>query len=141
MFASARQSYDNATRTSVSGREQEARALSKAARQLEDCIRDWDAPGRSERLDQAIRFNQRLWTLFQTELAHPQHPLPLELRLNVLRLSQFIDKRSFEVLGDPDPSKLKALIDLNRQIAEGLRTEAALASTADGSAPGAASAA
>ena len=122
MFASARQSYDTATKTSVSGRELEARALSKAARQLEECVRDWDSPGRSERLDQAIRFNQRLWTLFQTELARPEHPLPLDLRVNVLRLSQFIDKRSFEVLGDPDPLKLKTLIDLNRQVAEGLRT-------------------
>jgi flagellar protein FlaF len=47
--------------------------------------------------------------------------LPLELRVNLLRLSQFIDKRSFEVMGRPDPSRLKALIDLNRQVAEGLR--------------------
>ena len=121
MFANARQSYDAATKTSVSGRELEARALYKAARQLEDCIRDWDTPGRAERLDLAIRFNQRLWSLFQTELAQPEHPLPLELRVNLLRLSQFIDKRSFEVMGRPDPSRLKALIDLNRQVAEGLR--------------------
>jgi flagellar biosynthesis activator protein FlaF len=123
MFANARQSYDAATKTSVSGRELEARALYKAARQLEDCMRDWDAPGCAERLDEAIRFNQRLWTLFQTQIADPAHPLPLELRINVLRLSQFIDKRSFELLSHPERSKLKALIDLNRNIAEGLRVD------------------
>jgi flagellar protein FlaF len=124
MFASARQAYDAATKTSVSGRELEARALSKAARQLEECAQQWDAPGRAERLDHAIRFNQRLWTLFQTELARPDHPLPVELRINLLRLSQFIDRRTFEILADPEPGKLKALVELNRQVAEGLRTEA-----------------
>lgn len=124
MFANARQSYDAATRTSVSGRELEARALYMAARLLEDCFRDWDAPGRADRLDEAIRFNQRLWTLFQTQLADPAHPLPLNVRVNLLRLSQFIDKRSFELLGHPERSKLKALIDLNRHIAEGLRVDA-----------------
>ena len=124
MFANARQSYDAATKTSVSSRELEARALYKAARQLEDCLRDWDAPGRPDRLDDAIRFNQRLWTLFQTQLADPAHPLPLELRLNLLRLTQFIDKRSFDILSHPERSKLKALIELNRNIAEGLRVDA-----------------
>jgi len=122
MYASARQAYDSATRTAVSGRELEARALSKAARQLEDCARDWGQPGHATRLDEAIRFNQRLWTILQTELAQPEHPLPLELRINLLRLSQFIDRRSFEVLADPKPGALKALVDLNRNIAEGLRT-------------------
>ena len=121
MFNSARQAYETATKTSVSGRELEAQALSKAARRLEECMLEWDAPGRADRVDEAIRFNQRLWTLFQTELGRPDHPLPVELRVNLLRLSQFIDRRSFEILTDPDPSKLKALINLNRQVAEGLR--------------------
>jgi flagellar protein FlaF len=124
MFADPRQAYDTAMRTSVSGRELEARALSKAARQLEECMQDWDSPGRAERLDQAIRFNQRLWTFFQTELARPDHPLPVELRVNLLRLSQFIDRRSFDVTANPNPSALKALVDLNRQMAEALRTGA-----------------
>lgn len=138
MFVNARQSYDAATKTSVSGRELEARALYNAARQLEDCVRDWDAPGRADRLDHAIRFNQRLWTLFQVELAQPEHPLPLDLRLNLLRLSQFIDKRSFEVISSPEPSKLKALIALNRQVAEGLRSGAAVESAVVEEAPKAA---
>ena len=125
MFANARQSYEEGTKTSVSGREIEARALSKAAHLLQECVQQWDAPGRSARLDEAIRFNQRLWSVFQAELARKDHELPLELRVNLLRLSQFIDKRSFEVLSDPAPTKLQALIDLNRNIAEGLRMEPA----------------
>jgi len=121
MYANARQAYDTATKTAVSGRELEARALYKAARLLEDCVRDWDTPGNGERLDQAIRFNQRLWTMFQTEMARADHALPLELRINLLRLSQFIDRRTFEVMSEPEASKLRALIDLNRQIAAGLQ--------------------
>jgi len=130
MYASARQAYDSATRTAISGRELEARALSKAARQLEECARDWDRPGTPARLDEAIRFNQRLWSILQTELASPEHPLPLELRINLLKLSQFIDRRSFEVLAEPKPGALEALIQLNRTIAEGLRAGAPQAEAA-----------
>jgi flagellar protein FlaF len=124
MFADARQAYDGGTKTSVSGRELEARALTKAARQLEECLRQWESPDRPERLDRAVRLNQQLWTLFQTELARPDHGLPVALRVDLLQLSRFIDRRSFEVLGDPDPAKLEALIRLNRQVADGLRGEA-----------------
>ena len=48
MFANARRTYESGTKAAPSGRELEAAALFKAARQMEACRRDWDAPGRSQ---------------------------------------------------------------------------------------------
>jgi len=39
-----------------------------------------------------------------------------------LRLSAFVDKRTFQVMAEPSPDKLQALIDINRNIAAGLST-------------------
>jgi len=122
MFASARRAYESGTRAAPSGRELEAAALFKAARQLEACQRAWDEPGRAQRLAEALRYNQRLWTFFQTELASNDSPLPVELRQNLLRLSAFVDRRTFELMARPDASGLQALVEIDRNIASGLAT-------------------
>jgi len=120
MFASAKRTYESGSRAAPSGRELEAAALFKAARQIEVCQREWDVPGRAQRLDEALRYNQRLWTFFQGELAADDCPLPAELRRNLIRLSSFIDRRTFEMMGAPTTDGLQALIDINRNIATGL---------------------
>lgn len=120
MFQNAQQAYEQGSKTTNSGRQIEARALFKAARMLEACRSGWEEPDRRERLNEALRLNMKLWTLFQTELAHPDHELPLDLRTDLLRLSAFVDRRTFQVMSQPDPEKLQALIDINRNIAMGL---------------------
>jgi flagellar protein FlaF len=120
MYANARSAYDTAARATESSRELESAALFKAARLLDACRQSWDAGDRARRLDEALQHNLRLWTFFQTELANPEHGLPVELRLNLLRISTFIDRRTFEIMADPDPAKLQALIDINRHVASGL---------------------
>lgn len=124
MFASARRTYESGTKAAPSGRELEAAALFKAARQLEACRREWDAPGHAQRLDEALRYNQRLWTFFQAELSAPECPLPLELRRNLIRISGFIDKRTFEMMAAPTEQGLQALIEIDRNIAAGLSQQA-----------------
>ena len=120
MFNSARQAYEQGAKTAVTNRQLEAAALFKSARVLEACQRAWDQPGRAASLDEALRNNMRLWTLFQAELARPEHEMPLEMRVNLLKLSRFVDKRTFEMMADPQPEKLQALIDINRNIGSGL---------------------
>jgi flagellar protein FlaF len=124
MFASARRTYESGTRAAPSGRELEAAALYKAARQFEACRRDWDGPGHAQRLEAALRYNQRLWTFFQGEIAADDCALPRELRRNLLLLSAFIDRRTFEVMAAPTPGALQALIEIDRNIAAGLSTPA-----------------
>ena len=120
MFRSVAQAYETVTRGSAQGRQLEAEALFKAARLLDACRMHWAAADRRERLAEALRFNQRLWTLFQTDLARPGHALPADMRVNLLRISAFMDRRTFEIMANPAPEKLQALIDINRNIALGL---------------------
>lgn len=123
MFRNPMQTYEEASKTTDSNRKLEAQALFKAARMLEECQTGWNSPDISSRLEAALRYNQRLWTFFQGELLDPGHALPSELRQNLLQISGFIDKRTMEVLAEPGPDKLKALIDINRHIASGLNGE------------------
>lgn len=122
MYRNAQNAYDLGAKTSASGRELESAALFKAARLLEACRQRCEDPANARTVVEALRFNQRLWTFFQSELANPSHPMPRDLRVNLLRLSAFIDKRTLEMLGEPTSQGLQALIDTNRHIAEGLAT-------------------
>jgi flagellar protein FlaF len=122
MYGNVRQAYDSGVKATESSRALESAALYKCARLLEECRVRWNEPDVEKRLDDAIRRNLRLWSIFQAELAAPDHQMPVSLRLNLLRLSAFIDQRSLDVLEDPKPEKLQALIDIDRQIASGLAT-------------------
>jgi flagellar protein FlaF len=72
-------------------------------------------------LDEALRYNQQIWSIFQGELLKEDNPLPRQLREDILSLSVFIDKRIFEVMNSPDPEKLNVIVNINLNIAAGLR--------------------
>src|SRR5262249_50386389 len=55
--------YEAGAKTAVTNRELEATALFKAARKLEACLPRWGDPGHGALLDEALRYNLRLWTL------------------------------------------------------------------------------
>jgi len=117
------QAYQAVEKKTLSGRETEARILTQAALMLKECQRNWDTQDRRTRLDEALRFNQRIWSIFQAELVKEDNPLPNKLRVDLLRLSGFVDKRIFEVLARPTPEKLSIIIDINHNIAAGLRNQ------------------
>ncbi|MDA8083979.1 MAG: flagellar biosynthesis regulator FlaF [Nitrospiraceae bacterium] len=123
MYATANQldTYRTVQKTTMSGREIEAAALTKAALRLKDCQNNWEAEDRNSMLAEALRLNQMVWTIFQSELAKEDNPLPKQLKQDILSLSIFIDKRIIEVLSDPLPEKLNIIIDINMNIAAGLR--------------------
>lgn len=122
MYGDPRNAYEDAARTTSSSRELEANALYKAARLLESSVQDWEAPDHRVRLNEALRHNQKLWTFFQAELSENSNPLPSDLRSSLLSLSLFVDRRTFEVMVNAEPSKIRVLIDINRHIAAGLST-------------------
>ncbi len=113
--------YESASMETMSGRELEATALTRSANKLGVCRDSWDDADLKIKLAEALRFNQRLWTFFQAELTKEENPLPIELKQNILNLSLFIDKRTFETLAAPSPEKLNILIDINLNLAAGLR--------------------
>ena len=114
--------YESVAKATLSGREIEAAVLTKAAIKLKDCQDNWDAPDRDNRLEEALKYNQRVWSIFQGELSREDHELPKKLRLDILRLAAFIDRRIFETMAFPSPAKLKIVIDINNNLAAGLRS-------------------
>ena len=121
MYKNPLEAYQTVDRTTMSGRETEARVLSQAALKLKDCQDNWDAEDRNARLDEALKYNQRIWSIFQGELVKEDNPLPRQLKQDLLRLGAFIDKRIFETMAYPAPEKLTVVININQNIAAGLR--------------------
>ena len=105
----------------MSGREVEAAVLTKAACKLRECQQNWDKDNREQKLNEALKYNQLIWSIFQGELQKEDNPLGRELRANLLRLSAFVDRQIFEAMGDPAPQKLDMVIEINTNIAAGLR--------------------
>lgn len=67
----------------------------------------------------AIHENRNLWTLFATEVADRDNPLPQELRALIFYLAEFTTIHSRKVLRSE--ATADALIDVNTSIMRGLR--------------------
>jgi flagellar protein FlaF len=119
--------YQSVEKSTASGRQLEASALFRTARALQTAKDAWGTPDGQVKLDEALKLNQRLWTFFQAELAADDNPLPLELKASLLKLVEFIDQRTFEVMAFPAPEKVTILININRNIGAGLATTTATA--------------
>jgi flagellar biosynthesis activator protein FlaF len=118
-------SYQTVQKKTMSGRETEARVLSKAALKLQRCQENWDSKTRRADLEDAFDYNHQIWSIFQAELTKPDHPMDKELRQNILNLSVFVEGRIYETRAYPEPEKLTAIININNGLATGLRTSAA----------------
>ena len=114
-MSNAAQAYARTSTTTASPREIEAQALLKAARQLQEVQANWN--GLDKALDHALLFNRRLWSIFLSAAEGADNPQPLEVRQNI---SVFVMKQTIDIQMNPDPAKLKSLIDINCNIAAGL---------------------
>ncbi|MBO6783115.1 MAG: flagellar biosynthesis regulator FlaF [Alphaproteobacteria bacterium] len=112
--------YRQPSRQGGSPRETEGRALLEAARRLTDAQKE---PVDREALLETVRLNWRLWTIFQSEASSPESPLPDAIKENVIKLCNFVDKQTVDILSKPSPEKLDILISINRNIAAGLLTK------------------
>lgn len=121
MRANPLDAYRNVEKSTLSGRELEASVLNKAAVRLLEIQRNWGTPDFEAELDDALKYNQKVWSFFQSEVTQTDNPLPDEIKQNILALSVFVDRRIFEVMAYPAPEKLDILININRNIAAGLR--------------------
>lgn len=124
MHSNQTAAYREVQKTAMTGRQAEAAVLMKAAALLRHCQANWDAEDRNVHMEKALRFNQLLWSFFQAALVEPENPLPGNLKEDILRLSMFIDQRIFEIIAHPEPEKMTILIEINTNIAEGLREAA-----------------
>ena len=114
------QAYAQTQKSSMSSREIEAMAFTKAALKLEDAkksLDDYDAYA------SALKFNQLLWTIIQADIVDQENQLPPELKANLLSLSIFVDKQTIKALADTDEKNLEVLIGINKHLAEGLMSQ------------------
>jgi flagellar protein FlaF len=69
--------------------------------------------------EEMLLYNKSIWTVIQSEMTE-EHPLPLEIKSNLISLSLFIDNQTDKAIGCRDPKMLDSLININRNIAAGL---------------------
>ncbi len=105
MSANPLDAYQSVEKSTLSGRELEASVLTKAALKLQHVQQHWNEADRDEVLDEALKFNQRVWSFFQSEISQADNPLPAEIKQNILALSVFVDRRIFEVMAYPSSDK------------------------------------
>ena len=115
--------YSTMQKEALSGRELDASVLTRAGLMLKSVKENWDANDRNDRLLEAVKFNQKVWSFFQAELSDPENPLPRDLKENILNLSLFVDKRLFEVIAFPESDKLDIVISIDLNLAAGLQTK------------------
>ena len=116
------QAYAQTQKSALPPREVEAMAFTKAALMLDE------AKGQTEDYDTyaaALKFNQLLWTIIQADIVDAANKLPPQLKANILSLSIFVDKQTVKALSDTNGDHLDSLIDINKNLAEGLLTKPA----------------
>ena len=120
--------YTNIKRMTASPREIEADALTRGAEKLIECCERWDDCERQQLLKDALKYNQKLWTIFQKSLTAKDNPLPKDLKINVMKLGVFIDRQIFLIIAEPSLDKIRSIIDINLSLAKGLSVKVRQAS-------------
>lgn len=120
-YSQAAGAYGQQAKATDDQRELEAQALIKAAAEMQNLIDHWDEVS-PEDLENVISYNRKLWMLFFDAAVENQDDRPLSLRNNIVNLCNFIFKRGLDILTDPKPEKFSVIIEVNREIAAGLRT-------------------
>ena len=105
--------------TTLGPRQLEAHLLLKAAAQLQSFKDNWSYD--EEAVAEALTLNRKLWTILGTSATEDSNPLPPDVKENIGNLTVFVLKRTLEIMDDPSPEKLSALIAINRSLAQGLR--------------------
>lgn len=119
MHHAAASAYGRAAQTGQSPRELEAQLLMRSAQRLQILKDSW-AEGDRDLMD-ALTYNRRIWTVLATAATEPDNPLPDTIKANIAQLAAFIFQRTIAIQIEPAPAKLASLIQINRNIAAGLR--------------------
>lgn len=116
--------YQQAQKLAITPSAAESATLIKAAGILEKAKETiTDAGADLQAFAAALKFNQKFWTVLQADLTSDGNKLSGELKADLLSLSIFVDKQTIKALSDPKPEHLDVLIEINRNIAQGLREQ------------------
>jgi len=118
----ASKAYAKTVKETASPRELEATLLLKAAAQLQAVHDTWrDKP---RKLNDAVLYNRKLWTVLLDSVISEDNKLPVEVRQNIANLGVFVMGETFSLMTTPKREHLVSLININRDIAAGLRGKA-----------------
>lgn len=111
--------YARTAQQTLQGRALEAHVLLKAAARLQGIRDSW--PTRENELSDALLANRKIWTVFVSAMTQSDCQLPNLVRSNIVNLGMFVFNRTLEMSGNARPEQLTALIEINRNLAAGLR--------------------
>ncbi|MEH3118093.1 MAG: flagellar biosynthesis regulator FlaF [Methylorubrum populi] len=117
----AANAYAKVSRVALSPREAEAAVLLKAAGRLQALGTDL-TPGTA--LNEALTFNQRVWTILASAATEANSPLPVEVRNGMAQLSAYVFHTILDTMIEPTVQKVESLVALNNHIAAGLQGDA-----------------
>jgi flagellar protein FlaF len=115
----ATDAYRSVAKEIANPRDLEADLLLKAAARLQAVSDAWEND-RSD-LIEALTYNRKLWTFFLGAVTAPDNQLPAEIRQNIANLGVFIMNQTMSVTSNPRREALSSLININRELAAGLR--------------------
>jgi flagellar protein FlaF len=115
----AHKAYAAAAKETASPRELESLLLLKAAHKLQSVHDKWTDGAHG--LDDAVLYNRRLWTVFLDSVCDEASALPLQVRQNIANIGIFVMTQTFSLMSNPQPSQLISLVNINRELAAGLR--------------------
>jgi flagellar protein FlaF len=115
--------YEKAQKETVSGIDIEVTVLEKAAVMLRRCQENWVDQSFSRVLDDALRYNQKIWDVFQNDWRSSDCPLSQDMRENLLSLGAYVRKSTLNIIADPKKHKLTTLITINDNLAAGLKAQ------------------
>lgn len=115
----AAQAYGAVAKQIANPRDLESSLLLKAASRLQLIHDNWDAE--QTNLYDALLYNRKLWVVFMTSATSKDNPLPPAIRQNIANLGIFIMNQTMSLTENPQRERLPVLININREIAAGLR--------------------
>ena len=118
----ATQAYQTTAKRTGSPRDLEANLLSKSALAMQRIRENWDLA--DAELAGALKFNRKLWNVFLNSATREENPLPVAIRQNIANLGIFVLNHTIKLEARPEPSRLDVLININREVAAGLRASA-----------------
>lgn len=116
---SAAQAYGRTAQQTLTGRDLEAHVLLKAAARLQTIRDNWTE--RRGELEDALTNNRKLWTVLVTGATDGANPLNNATKSAIASLAVFIFNHTISLMIDPQPQRLQVLININKEIAAGLR--------------------
>ena len=113
------QAYAQTQKSSMSSREIEAMAFTKAALMLDEAAQSLDD---YDSYASALKFNQLLWTIIQADIVDKENQLPPQIKANILSLSIFVDRQTIKAVAETKKEHVDVLIGINKNLADGLMT-------------------